>query len=106
MEEKLIATGIDVEGNEIEFPCNKYGWMYCHNNQLKKLTIPEGVTYISCINNQLKELIIPEGVTHIHCYNNQLTELTLPEGVNWLWADKEVMGLEKYMGTKLKIELR
>ena len=81
----IFATGIDIHGRKIGFDYSD-GWLSCYGNKLISLNIPEGVK-------------------NVHCSNNQLTELILPEGVNWLWADKEVLGLEKYMGKKVKIIL-
>ena len=123
-EEKLTAKGIDIHGKEIEFECTllKRIWcpkeqlvsliipegvthVYCHNNPLTELKLPKGVTWVSCRGNQLKELNLPEGVTYVDCYRNQLTELILPKGVKYLYADKEITGLEKYIGTDVKINL-
>ena len=81
----MIAIGIDIHGEEREFDCT------------------DGI--VSCSGRKLISIIIPEGVTHVFCHNNQLTELKLPESVIRLWTDKEVMGLEKYMGTKVNINL-
>jgi len=47
---------------------------------------------------------LPMGVTYVYCQGNQLTELILPMEMIELYADKEVMGLEKYIG-KVKIRL-
>ena len=108
MEEKkkLIATGIDIEGNEIEFSCEG-GNLGCYGGRLISLTIPEGITYVSCEGNQITELILPEGIKYVYCQDNQLTELKLPEGVRVISCNNnQLTGLEKYIGTKLKIELR
>ena len=106
MEEKkkLIAKGIDIHGNKIEFDCTHIE-LWCPNNQLKELIIPEGVNTVYCQNNQLTELILPEGVTYVSCNNNQLTELIIPDSVTYLYADKKVAGLEKCIGTDVEIEL-
>jgi len=102
-EEIIIAIGIDTKGKRREFDCLD-GRLYCWGNQLRELILPMGVIYVSCNGNQLTELIIPMGVKSVHCRSNQLTELILPDSVEYLYADKEVMGLEKYIG-KVKIRL-
>ena len=103
-EKKLTAKGIDIHGNKKEFDCTN-GYLHCYNNQLISLTIPKGVTYVYCRDNQLTELTIPEGVERVYCGNNQLTSLTFPDSVEYVIADKEVTGLEKYIGTDIKIFL-
>ena len=75
----MIAKGIDIYGKEHEFECSNGTVWHCHNKQLISL-------------------ILPEGVEEVWCDNNKLTELTLPDSVEYLSADKEVTGLEKYMG--------
>jgi len=99
----MEAIGIDIDGKEQRFKCS-YGWLHCPSNELISLTIPVGVKSVSCWGNQLIELILPEGMETVSCSNNQLTHLNLPESVKTLWADKEVLGLEKYIG-KVEIEL-
>ena len=103
MEEK-IAIGIDVNGKEIEFDFYG-GYLNCEYRNLVSLTVPEGVTHVWCHNNQLTELIIPEGVERVECEYNQITRLDMPDSVVWLDADKEAVGLEKYIGTGVDIEL-
>ena len=112
----LTAVGIDEDGEKFEFDCSD-GWLHCSESQLTELILPEGVKYVNCYENQLTELILPEGIERIDCDNNKLTELIFPEGVTRvscrdnnithltlpssftdLWADKEITGLERYMG--------
>ena len=105
MEEKqLIATGIDVHGEKTELDCTGGGLVYI-NQQLISLTVPEGVMRIWCQNNKLKELTLPKGVTHVCCRGNNITHLDLPDSVTYLYADKKVAGLEKYIGKNIEIEL-
>ena len=102
--EKLTAIGIDVEGNEIEFDCND-GVLSCYEKKLISLIIPEGVTHVYCGGNQLTELTLPEGVTSVWCFDNKITHLSLPDSLEFIRADKEVMGLEKYIGTEITVRL-
>jgi len=118
----MEAIGIDKDGNKIKFEClgdelncddellielilpEGMGWVSCDMNLLTELILPEGVRCVYCSDNQLTHLIIPEGVTYVSCYDNNITHLTLPNSVKYLKADKEVLGLERYMG-KVEIEL-
>ena len=81
----MVAKGIDINREEREFDYSD-GWLYCNNNQLT-------------------ELVIPEGVTHVYCVFNQITHLTIPDSVEWVSADKEVPGLEVYIGEKIEVQL-
>ena len=101
----MIATGIDIHGEERGFDCTD-GILWCQYSNLISLTIPEGVRIVRCNSNQLTTLILPVGIEQISCDDNQLTELKLPEGVTRLFADKEVPGLEKYIGTDVGIFLK
>jgi hypothetical protein len=74
---KAIGKNIDNESIEFDFKSN----IYCSNNQLTELKLPNGVEYVDCHNNQLTELILPNGIKVVHCYVNQLTELNIPDGV-------------------------
>ena len=123
MEKKLIATGIDILGDRREFDCSSgYLWCdkrdlisitipegvveaYCHHNLITELTLPKGIREVFCAANQLTELILPEGIKSVSCEDNKITLLDIPDSVIELWADKEVTGLEKYIGTKMSIDL-
>jgi len=99
MEEKkkvLTAHGIDVDGNRIKFD-NSNGILSCPNRKLISITIPEGTIEVWCYENQLTELIIPMGVKYVNCWDNKITHLILPKSVTHLSADKEVIGLDRYM---------
>ena len=107
----MVATGIDIHGEEHKFTCiGEELWcnnkLWCPTKQLVSLTIPKGVESVWCMNNQLTELIIPEGVTSVWCFNNKITHLDLPSSVRSLTADKEIIGLEKYIGTEVKTTLQ
>ena len=58
--------------------------LYCFNNNLTELILPEGFnSTLDCSMNKLNELILPEGFNGaLFCDNNNLTELILPEGFN------------------------
>ena len=102
-ENEMIATGIDIHGKKVRFDYSD-GWLECYCRQLVSIVIPKGVRRVCCWDNQLTELIIPEGVYFVNCSNNQITHIDLSDSVTKLVADKEVPGLEKYMGT-VSIEL-
>ena len=74
--------------------------VYCHNNQLTELNLPDGVRVVYCWGNQLTELILPDGVKWVSCDNNQITELILPDGVKSVFCDKTVLikNLDKFIG--------
>ena len=112
----MVAVGITSKGERLEFNCSD-GILCCWDRDLVSLEVPDGVELINCWNNQLTELIIPESVTYLHCENNQLTKLKVPEGVITVWCynnklsellipesvtslkcDKEIKGLEKFIG--------
>ena len=76
----MIAIGKNIDGEEKEFKINN-NTVYCNNNKLTELHIPNGIKNISCSNNKLTELHLPNGVDTVYCYNNQLTELVLPDSV-------------------------
>ena len=86
MEKKLIATGIDVNGEEKKFYC-----------ELLRLW---------CVDRNLISLTIPEGIRQVYCWNNHIAHLNLPNSVTDLYADKEVTNLEKYIGTEMTIHLK
>ena len=60
---------------------------------------------VYCFHNKLTELIIPEGVKIVSCEGNNITHLSLPNSIECLWADKEITGLEKHIGTNIIIKL-
>ena len=80
----MVAVGITSEGKIIEIDCS-YDILHCYSKDLVSLDIPEGVIKVSCHNNKLTELILPDSVTRLIC-------------------DKEVIGLEEFIG-KIDIEL-
>ena len=99
----MLAVGYTSDGYRKEFRCSDCT-LYCYNKDLVSLEVPKGVKYVWCINNKLTKLIITEGVKYVWCNNNQLTELKLPESVTMLSCDKEIKGLEEFIG-KIEIEL-
>ena len=66
----MIAKGIDINGKELTFNVNEFGSVYCSNNNLTELIIPEGCKYVYCDNNNLTELILPEGCKYVFCDAN------------------------------------
>ena len=99
----MVAVGITSKGKRLKFVCSDDN-LYCHNSDLVSLEVPEGVKRILCRNNKLSELKLPESVKEVSCYDNKLTELIIPESVELLICDKEVIGLEEFIG-KIKIDL-
>jgi len=82
----MKAIGKNINNESIEFKISSNKEVYCWNNQLTELNIPNGVKYVYCYNNQLTELNLPNGVEKVFCYNNQLTELHLPNGVKEVYC--------------------
>jgi Leucine-rich repeat (LRR) protein len=66
--------------NIIELILPKCKRVWCYQNQLKKLILPEDCELISCSVNELTELIIPKTCKDLDCSDNQLTQLTVPIG--------------------------
>jgi hypothetical protein len=52
----------------------------CQRNKLISLNIPQSCIRVSCHTNNLIELILPHSCTFVDCGNNYLTELVLPQG--------------------------
>jgi hypothetical protein len=63
---------------ELVLPACKIVW--CNNNKLTELIIPQGCGYVNCRNNCLWKLIIPDGCEYVYCSDNYLTELIIPKG--------------------------
>ena len=76
----MKAIGKNINGEEVEFKIDN-NYVFCSNNQLTELHIPNGVENVYCSNNKLTELNLPNGVEKVYCYNNELTELKIPNGV-------------------------
>jgi hypothetical protein len=49
--------------------------VYCSNNYLTELIVPEGCEEVYCYTNHLTKLIIPKTCKWICCYNNNLPKL-------------------------------
>lgn len=62
-----------------------YREIWCHDNQLTELEIPEEyskeLTNFVFSRNRIKEIQIPESVTHLEASYNLLTKLILPKNV-------------------------
>ena len=71
----MVAIGYTSKGEIKEFRC-RYGYLYCSNSDLVSLV----------------------GVKRIYSWNNQLSELFIPESVEYLYCDKEIKGLEEFIG--------
>lgn len=41
--------------------------VFCQNNKLKEIDVPETVVTLNCVNNQIKELKLPESVKYLYC---------------------------------------
>ena len=80
--------------------------LYLSYMDIIELTIPYGTKWIYCSNNQLKELIIPDTVEYIRCLrNNNLSNLILPESIRWVDCDIGVLDMTKYKDTNIDIIL-
>ena len=79
----MVAVGITSKGNSIEFECNDI---------------------LFCSYEDLVSLEVPEGVKKVWCRDNKLTKLKIPESVTMLICDKEIIGLEEFIG-EIYIEL-
>ena len=81
----MKAIGKNIDGVEKEFKISN-NTVYCFNNQLSELDLPNGVERVYCFNNQLTELDLPDSVIYVNCANNQLTELVLPNSVKEVYC--------------------
>jgi hypothetical protein len=70
----------------IELVLPKCRDVYCYNNQLTELIIPEGCEYVECQYNNLIKLIIPENCEFIGCVNNKLNKLIVPKGCIFIYC--------------------
>ena len=71
----MVAVGYTSKGERLEFEC-------VNGN-------------LACSNSDLVSLV---GVKRIYSWNNQLSELFIPESVEYLYCDKEIKGLEEFIG--------
>jgi hypothetical protein len=71
---EYYAKGIDIDGDEIDFPVEADGSLYCGNKNL--VSLESNATYVDCWNNCLTELNLPNA-EYVYCENNSLTELNL-----------------------------
>jgi hypothetical protein len=68
----------------IELILPKCERVYCWNNYLTELTIPEGVKLISCEYNKLEELILPKSIKYINCRFNTLSKLIISKNCDYI----------------------
>ena len=83
----MKAIGKNIDGEKVVFKISNKS-VYCYNNKLTELNIPNGVESVFCHNNKLTALHLPNGVENVNCSNNQLTELRLPDSVEKVYFDK------------------
>jgi hypothetical protein len=79
----ILKTNDDIDICDmgiIELALPKCRRVWCWNNELSSLIVPEGCELINCSHNNLKELIIPKSCKYIYCFNNELSSLIVPEG--------------------------
>jgi Leucine-rich repeat (LRR) protein len=76
--------------NIVELVLPKCKEVYCDNNLLKELILPDGCEYVDCSNNQLTELIVPNSVKQFYCYKNKLTKIIIPKSCKFIscWNNK------------------
>ena len=101
VEDKIVTTGINSKGHKIEFDKSFNDHLYCQNEGeicLVSLDVSSDVRHLYCNENELSELVIPEGVLRVYCYSNNITELNLPSSLEYLYCDKTVKGLSEYIG--------
>jgi len=94
--------------NIIELVLPECEYVYCWNNNLTKLIIPEGCEYVDCSYNQISKLIIPMGCEEVYCQNNNLTKLIIPESCRVVcYSNKLPQIIENLFqsGDSIKIEL-
>ena len=83
----MVATGIDIHGNEVGIKVTNDNEVICDDMQLASLTVPNGVVYV-------------------RIWGNKKIHLSpLPASVNYLLANKEVPNLERYIGSKINVYL-
>ena len=73
--DKIVLTDMDI----IELVLTKCNAIWCDNNRLTKLILPQSCKYIYCSSNKLTQLIIPPNCNELNCRYNELTELILPK---------------------------
>ena len=85
---ELRSIGYTIDGEKKEYSsrlCNIQSKLYAPRDNLVSLEIAEGIAIVKCWNNPIEELVLPDSVRILTC-------------------DKQVKGLEKYIG-KVKMEL-
>lgn len=90
----LKAVGYTSSGERKEYDCSNKT-LYCYNQHLISLEIPEGVKILDCDNNEITELILPKSILSLTCYNNLISELIIPNKIREITCDRNVKGLEK-----------
>lgn len=56
-------------------------------SKLEELKLAEGNIFIFCYNNNIKYLNVPESCFELYCYNNKITELNLPVSIGKVECD-------------------
>ena len=85
---KLIIPDhiIDVEccGKEVDeiicSSCNKLKYLFCHDNNIKNITIPSNLLVLDIRNNILENIYAENNITNLHMLdisNNNITDFTL-----------------------------
>ncbi len=75
---------ITESGEKFDIPLDEYD---LSGYRITSIFISDDKDCIWCDNNLLTELIIPEGVTNIACEKNKITSLNLPFSVEVIWCD-------------------
>jgi hypothetical protein len=57
---------------------------------LIKLEMIQTFDSVYCENNLLTELEVPDGTSTLWCHGNKLTSLEVPDTIEWLLCDKEL----------------
>ncbi|MDL2223658.1 T9SS type A sorting domain-containing protein, partial [Bacteroidales bacterium OttesenSCG-928-M11] len=57
--------------------------LYCKNNELTVLNVPESVSILSCENNQIEKLDLSKclNLSKLNCFSNKLTYLTIARSI-------------------------
>jgi len=102
----MKVIGKNINGVEVEFSISKNS-IFCYNNQLTELNLPNGVEYVWCYNNQLTELVLPNGVESVSCFNNPIAEITLPKTIKYAYIPLNciVTNLDEFKNND-KVEIR
>ncbi len=101
--DRLYAIATKKNGKQIKIRASKGHHLSGSGNNPKVVTILASiVTY----DIDIVSIEIPSGISLVNINRTSIERIELPTSVKYLICDKEVKGLEKYIGTIENIALR